>query len=219
MGKNYTITEVTAISCEFRTIEGERKRVLVRGGMAYTFEQFKSMDLPVINLVPGGEPWKDAKVFRLELSKKMRKRWTLQPEYRWLAAFSRSAVESWAEKHYAKIADRQIGLAKCALGVAMNEISKKTTTTPGVSRRAATTAPLWVDVKELKVGEDGYVLDIRDNLDYAKEALRNPNAVEIGLKKAANKVAGYLQHNFKNLAGWQKLEPPFPEVKRRRKSA
>lgn len=54
-----------------------------------------------------------------------------------------------------------------------------------------------------------------DELDYALAALKHGAAdVELSMQKASNKVVGLINHKCKDLLGFEKLDTPFPEIKK-----
>lgn len=106
------------------------------------------------------------------------------------------------------------GLAKTALGVAMKSISTRNTADT-VTPRALRLAQANVSVKEYGSG-NGFTLEINDSLNYAALALKGgPSAVDMAMKKAANKIAGRLSKVAAAKLG-EKIPTPFPEVKQRR---
>ncbi len=105
------------------------------------------------------------------------------------------------------------GLAKNALGVAMNKISQTGAKLEGnsVGRvNPSSLASAWV-----MDSRNSCSVRVVDQLDYSSNALRGgDSAVETALMKAANKAYGVL----KRLGGIpldQDLGTPFPEVKRK----
>ena len=105
------------------------------------------------------------------------------------------------------------GLARNALGVAMNKISQHGAKLDGNSVNKVNPS----DLASVWVVDSGNSCSVRvvDRLDYSSNALRGgDSAVETALMKAANKVYGIL----KRLGGiplGQDLGTPFPEVKRK----
>lgn len=112
----------------------------------------------------------------------------------------------------AKIKHR--GLAKWALGVAMNKLS----TRPVIDKVNVETSKL-ANAKALvsKSGNDNmFMLQIVSALDYSVAALKNgSNDVDLALKRAANKIAGRLSKVAEKTLG-ERIATPFPEVRQRR---
>lgn len=108
------------------------------------------------------------------------------------------------------------GLAKNAIGVAMNKLSNSTNPLIG-SNTAKEKSSKAATVEVKKDSESEYIISVVDELEYATMALKGgQGAVEIALKKAANKITGYLMRvGGEDLK--QKLQTPFPEVKRPRR--
>lgn len=105
------------------------------------------------------------------------------------------------------------GLAKNALGVAMNKLSNINPPLNG-SNLAKAKASTLGQVEEHDSG-DNYSITVTDQLDYASDALKGgESAVSISMMKAANKVYGMLKH-LGQLDLEEDFGTPFPEVKRR----
>lgn len=105
-------------------------------------------------------------------------------------------------------------LGKNALGVAMSKVAAKSMQLDG-SSKSKNLASLAATVIERKSGGD-YSLAVRDNLDYASEALKGGDgALQVALQAAANKAWGTLAH----LAGIDFTErfpeKPFPDINRK----
>lgn len=105
------------------------------------------------------------------------------------------------------------GLARNALGVAMNKISQRGAKLEGNSAgkvNPSSLASVWVV-------DSGNSCSVRvvDRLDYSSNALRGgDSALETALMKAANKVYGILKH-LGGIPLGQDLGTPFPEVKKK----
>lgn len=112
----------------------------------------------------------------------------------------------------AKIKHR--GLAKWALGVAMNKLS----TRPVTDKVNVETSEL-ANAKAIvsKSGNDNmFTLQVVSALDYSALALKNgPSDVDLALKRASNKIAGRLSKIAEKTLG-ERIATPFPEVKQRR---
>lgn len=126
-------------------------------------------------------------------------------------ATSADLTAAW--KRFGKIRNR--GLARRALGVAMNRLSTRNVALGQADMRLARLANASVAV--VKSGTNSsFSLRISDNLGYAQQALKGgPAAVELALQKAANKVAGRLCKVAEKKFG-ERISTPFPEVKDRR---
>lgn len=61
-----------------------------------------------------------------------------------------------------------------------------------------------------------HTLELIDSLDYATLAFKTPNALDVAMKKAANKMVSKINLRCKKLLDFQKLELPFPEVRSRK---
>lgn len=114
---------------------------------------------------------------------------------------------------------RQIGgLAQYTLGLAMQKLSTRNVSFDA-GPRAKAAAPKFVQVSTSVMGHE-MAIEMRDTLDYALAALKGgPSDVAIALKKAANKIAGRLQHVLHqsgNLA--QDIPTPFPELVGKRRA-
>lgn len=129
-----------------------------------------------------------------------------------VCADARQAREYERRASLARVGDMG-GLARNALGVAMNKISQGGAELDGNSVNKVNPS----DLASAWVVDSGNSCSVRvvDRLDYSSNALRGgDSAVETALMKAANKVYGIL----KRLGGiplGQDLGTPFPEVKRR----
>jgi hypothetical protein len=76
----------------------------------------------------------------------------------------------------------------------------------GVARNA-------IQVMASTIGDE-FVLTIVNNLSYARSAMRKTN-IDDCLKKAANSIAGMLRKTVLRKGFDQKIETPFPEVKKK----
>lgn len=106
-------------------------------------------------------------------------------------------------------------LAKWAFGVSMNKLSTKNVH-DDVTGEANHAASRLSSVKKSEVGKL-YAVLVEDSLDYAEDALRGGRAaVDVAIKKAANKIAGRIMHKWGDALG-DDFKTPFPEVRRNRK--
>lgn len=130
---------------------------------------------------------------------------------------ARDAKNYESERAQARIAQKG-GLAKTALGLAMNQISTKNVSDNAPQKAQSLANSLSI----IKISESGFnsgtlSLTYHDKLNYAVSALRNGrDDIETSLKKAANKVASIIDRhvNGKGLEG--EIPTPFPEVKKRK---
>ena len=109
------------------------------------------------------------------------------------------------------------GLAKTALGIAMAKISTYNAPTAAFKRKIADSELVSVTNVQTK---DGAVVEIHDKLGYSALALKGGSAaVELALKKAANKITHNLVAALNRAGDFAfDLKSPFPEVKVRRAS-
>lgn len=198
----------------FRRVGGVLRRVVLTGDGGKNSSVYE--DPHMVQLVPPGDDWRTAKVFSCAISSERRKRWTCQPPEIVVVAMSEAAALSYLATRFSKIADRTAGLAQSALGAAMEKISSKPVSYKGATRRAKKTAYKNAFVVE-KMSGGAFMIDIRDNIDYAKLALKGQDAINIAMKKAANKIASVINSRNKRLLDYRPLPTPFPEVKRKRR--
>ena len=126
------------------------------------------------------------------------------------SADRQAAWERWGKVIYS-------GLARRALGLAMHRLSTRQVKSERVNMRLSRIASANIKVRTANAG-GVFALNIRDNLGYAVPALRGGYAaIDLALKKAANKVAGRLSKVAEKKFG-ERIVSPFPEVKKRRAS-
>lgn len=107
------------------------------------------------------------------------------------------------------------GLARRALGIAMNRLSTRQVKDERADMRLARIAAANVMVRKTDAG-GSFMLQIRDGLGYAVQALQGgPASIDLALKRAANKIAGRLCKVAERKFG-ERVATPFPEVKGRR---
>ena len=107
-------------------------------------------------------------------------------------------------------------MAKRALGKLAHRISANEQDNTRATARAERVAGEKTFVIERVTGNK-YVLDIHDKLMFAELAVRGGKyGIQLAMKKAANKVAGYIQHTCKKILLPGELPTPFPEIRRRR---
>ena len=170
----------------------------------------------IVQLVPPSDDWKKATVFLVSVSEDRRKRWPCQPPKFYVVAMNDRAVESYLSKRFGKIAQESAGMAKRALGRLAHRISANETDNTRATARADRVTKEKTFVIE-RVAGDKYILDIKDDLMFAKLAVKGGDfGIQLAMKKAANKVAGYIQHTCKKILLPGELPTPFPEIRRRR---
>jgi hypothetical protein len=170
----------------------------------------------VVQLVPPSEDWRKAHVYSIHLTPEQMRRWPCQPSVTWVVAMNDRAVESYIAKRYGRIAQQAKGMAKSALSKLAHKISALDRDDSNATPHAQRVAWRETSVRE-RVAGDKYVLDIRDELMFAKLAVKGGDfGIQLAMKKAANKVAGYIQHTCKKILLPGELPTPFPEIRRRR---
>lgn len=110
---------------------------------------------------------------------------------------------------------RYSGLARTALTVLMK---KTATVNERVDADAAVAgkAELNTAKRERRSG-DVYAVSLSDNLDYAQPAVKGGQAgIDAAMRKALNKVTSVINQKCKNVLGFERLDPPFPEVRQRK---
>lgn len=120
----------------------------------------------------------------------------------------RRAFDAWGKV-------KNSGLARRALGIAMNRLSTRQVKDERADMRLARIAAANVMVRKTDTG-GSFMLQIRDGLGYAVQALQGgPASIDLALKRAANKIAGRLCKVAERKFG-ERVSTPFPEVKGRR---
>ena len=138
------------------------------------------------------------------------------------------APESKAAQAIAlKIVNRRIsrnkGLAKFALGRLMNKTAQTSQggTADKITASTRRIADEWTWTKSTAEGTANagrYSLTLADNLDYALQALKGGQAaVDLAVKKAANKIAATIQRKCANDFFLPPVGVPFPELRSRTK--
>ena len=170
----------------------------------------------IVQLVPPTDDWKKAHVYSVNLTEKQRRRWPCQPPTCYVVAMSDRAAESYISKRYGRIAQRASGMAKSALSKLAHKISALDRDDSKGTPHAQRVAERATSVHE-RVAGDKYILDVRDDISFAKLAVKGGDlGIQLAMKKAANKVAGYIQHTCKKILLPGELPTPFPEIRRRR---
>ncbi|MBQ1428717.1 MAG: hypothetical protein IIZ06_03530 [Kiritimatiellae bacterium] len=170
----------------------------------------------VVQLVPPTEDWRKARVYSIHLTPEQMRRWPCQPSVTWVVAMNDRAVESYIAKRYGRIAQQAKGMAKSALSKLAHKISALDRDDSNATPHAQRVAERETSVRE-RVSGDKYILDVRDDISFAKLAVKGGDfGIQLAMKKAANKVAGYIQHTCKKILLPGELPTPFPEIRRRR---
>lgn len=168
-----------------------------------------------VQLIAPNQDWKAGRVYKCTLPVDLKARRPYQPENIYVMALSREAVKSYISKRLGRIDKASAGMAQSALGKLMHKISAKERDTARPTARANKKADENTFVVE-KIEGDKYVLDVRDNLLFAQLAVRGgKGGVNLALKKAANKIAGLIQHKCKDFLLPGEVTTPFPEIRRR----
>ena len=194
------------------TKEGKRCLRYGKGGPRAPLEH-------VVQLVaPGTRAWKWAKVWWITLSPEYRTKWPQQPPNYFVVAETKQGVESYLQKRYVRIARKWMGAAQYAIKRAQQAISTKAVPSPA---RMGTNARRTAE-SNLCVRSFGSIFEwnvrIDDNLEYAAQALKRPDAVQFAMAKAANSIAGMLRARAGAILD-PDLETPFPEIARIRRGA
>ncbi len=162
---------------------------------------------------PGARAWHRCNVYHVTLSAKQAERWPMQPVEFDVVSETQDGAISYLEKRFRHIADRESGLARHVLTLAMQKLSTRPTKSE-VGAAARKSAGRWLDIN-VTDGDLSFRVSIRDNLSWAMDAVKGGQAgVDDALKRAANRIAGMISHKA-NLPLEEKLPTPFPEVRRR----
>lgn len=169
----------------------------------------------VVNLVPPGVRWDASHVYLYQISPDLRERWPKQPARQYVVCLTDDGVESYLKQRFGNIARKNMGAAKLALGIAAAQTSTRPMKQANPGKNAKRTAGRCVEVRIVDSGEV-YTVSISDTLSYAVSAVDGgPSAIDIAVKKAANRVAGMLRSKAAAPLKDQ-LRTPFPEVARRK---
>lgn len=169
-----------------------------------------------VQLVPPGNDlsWRQSSVWTVNVAKERAERWMHQPLQFHVVAMSEGSVRSYLEKRFGHIAERQGGLARTVLGVAMAMISTRPPASEKAGAHVRQIAQKYAVATQRDSG-DTFAVHVESNLSYAIDALKGgASAVDAALKSAANRITGMIV----NKAGArldENLTTPFPEVKRR----
>lgn len=144
-------------------------------------------------------------------------RWFDIKNREWLiVAHSKAEAAKWAFDKVKKRAERFKGLAKNALSLMMKKSGSTTAKVTQNNAHATARADTLTNVTKT-VNGNACTIEAHDLLDYAKLAMIDgDNAINMALMKASNKIASIINTKCKNLLFFQKLETPFPEVRKAR---
>jgi hypothetical protein len=213
---NVVTIRQTPVRGGYRRIKGTKGNEAMR---VYVTEDGRELtnnhDIKVVQLIAPTQDWKAGHVFVCTLPEDLLARRPCQPKQIWVMALNQAAVKSYISKRLGRIDKASAGMAQSALGKLMHKISAKERDTARPTARANKKADENTFVVEYVEG-DKYVLDVRDNLLFAQLAVRGgKGGVNLALKKAANKVAGLIQHTCKKFLMPGEVTTPFPEIRRR----
>ena len=163
---------------------------------------------------PGARAWRKCNIYHVRLTSEQAERWPKQPVEFDVVSETKAGAMSYLERRFRNIADREAGLAGQVLTLAVEQLSTRRPTKWEVGEAAKESARRWLDIN-VSDGGDNFRVAIRDNLSYAITAVKDGHAgVRDALKRAANRVAGMINHKA-GLPLEERLPTPFPEVKRR----
>ncbi len=169
-----------------------------------------------VQLVPPGDnlSWRQASVWKVTVSKERVERWRHQPLEFHVAAMGEDSVRAYLERRFGHIAERQGGLARTVLGVAMAKISTRPPANEKAGRHVKQIVQKYAVATQRDSGES-FSVHVESNLSYATDALKGGSgAVDAALKSAANRIAGMIRHKA-GASLDEDLSTPFPEVKRK----
>lgn len=144
-------------------------------------------------------------------------RWLDIKDREWLiVAHNKAEAEKWAFAKVKKRAERFKGLAKNAMSLMMKKSGSVTAKVTQDNPSATSKADMLTDVTKTVSGNTCQI-EAHDLLDYARLAMIDAdNAINMALMKASNKIASIINTKCKNLLFFQKLDTPFPEVRKAR---
>ena len=134
-----------------------------------------------------------------------------------IAAYTQGVAEKAAKRMMAKYLKKYSGLARFTLTQAMRHISTKGVPNDRVSADARKIAEGNLRVRSFGGASEWTVL-IEDDLAYAAQAFKRPDAVDYAMAKAANSMAGMLRRRSRGLLD-PSIETPFPEIAQSRRGA
>ena len=173
----------------------------------------------VVQLIPPADrSWQWAHVFFVRLSPETHAKWNKQPEYYYVVALHAPQVESYLQKRYTAIASKYMGMAQVAITTAQQQVSTRAVRGPTrLGSKARRTAEKNLRVRSFG-GVTEWTVAIDDDLDYAAQAFKRSDAVDVACAKAANSIAGMLRKRAGDLLD-PSLATPFPELKKVRRTA
>ena len=140
-----------------------------------------------------------------------------------ICATSQSQAKKAAQNIVARRVLRYAGLAKRAISALMVKTNSKgpaDNVSPRVYAKANEVTTVRNIIATDTKGSGGkYALVLDDALRYAVRALNGGHsAVDLAMKRAANKSIGLIQHRCKNLLLPGELKTPFPDIVKRKAS-
>lgn len=134
-------------------------------------------------------------------------------------AQTEAVARRFAIEHVSRVLRKEAGMGKTALGFAMARLSTRSTPVEAKGPKAQRIASDAIHITASGAG-GMFTLVVRDNLEYAKPALKGgDSAISLAMMKASNKIAGRLaQWEKKHFFEGERTATPFPEIKTRRPS-
>ncbi len=205
------VVEKTDMVGGWRRVAGKNVRVPLRGGhrvmgvfpvnlAGREYAKGERVSVYKISLKNKRVPWKDGK------NKNSRCYYVLARSVKVASDYGVSRVQ--------RMMDKSRGLAKQAWGYAMADLSTRVVAETTSTRRASSVARGAIKVMATMAGDD-FVLTIKNNLTYARSAMKKLD-IDACLKKAANSIAGMLRQKVLRRGFDADIPTPFPEVKRQR---
>lgn len=137
-----------------------------------------------------------------------------------IAAPSQALAKKEAQQIVARRVLRFAGLAKRAISALMVKTNNRGPADAVSARVYRKANEVTTSKNQIVTNSDGsgvYSLTCLDDLRYAARALNGGQAaVDLALKKAANKSVGLIQHKCKDLLLPGELSTPFPEITKRK---
>lgn len=199
--RNEIHIENSSLILSFERIGKGKPRPCLRNGKAkYVLRKSERMAFAT-------DDWKKCKVWK----------WndTTRKRVWYVVAHSSKEAQDWAFEKVKKRAQRFRGLARIALSKLMMMSGSKTSA-PITNAEAASKASSLTRVTKTKSGSN-YSINASDMLDYAKLALKGGDAaINQALGKASNKIASVINTKCKNILMFEKLDTPFPELRKRK---
>lgn len=137
-----------------------------------------------------------------------------------IAATSQAKAKKVAQNIVARRVLKYSGLAKRAVSALMVKANNKgpsDSVSPRVYAKANEVTTVKSQIAGNSDGSGVYSLTCVDDLRYATRALKGgPAAVDLALRKAANKSVGLISHKCKDLLLPGELKTPFPEITKKK---